>query len=103
MTSKFELDRAAKSLGLHSFVCIRKKELPKWIHKRTHIIMNLDDFGPGSHWVALHTPSKQYYDSFGQPPPNVVPASYSWKAVQEQEVDEENCGERCLQWLTQRK
>ena len=68
-------------------------------------IVNLDkSYEGGSHWVAVvHQSGKNYvYDSFGRPSKNILP---EFKKVIdtdydcEQEIEEENCGSRCLSWL----
>ena len=97
MTSIEEINKMA--IGLPAFICIRKFRLPEFINKKECIVMNLGDHGFGTHWVAVHTPSKSYFDSFGMAPPNVVPDDYTWNKHTYQKMHEVNCGQRCIEWL----
>ena len=102
-SSKYDLYNLAKSINLDDLIIIRKNELPYYIDKYENIIMNLDSVGNGSHWVALNTKHKIYFDSYGQPPPNIVPKSY--KYVKEFELQSINgisstmCGQLSLYFL----
>ncbi len=71
-------------------------------------IVNLDRSDqPGSHWIALYRGmgKKVYvYDSFGRLAGTLIPA-LKGNVVDadqdaEQDVNESNCGSRCVAWLT---
>ena len=75
-----------------------------------YAIVNLDTTrGPGTHWMALAKSDKGVcaYDSFGRSVYNVLPSlqqSGNGQIIEpekdaEQDVDEENCGQRCLAFL----
>lgn len=68
--------------------------------KRGYVIVNLDTSDlRGSHWVAVA--GGLVYDSFGRV--HVLGAEGDLKDVDrdaEQRRSEDNCGQRCLAWLT---
>lgn len=68
-------------------------------------ILNLDKSSePGSHWVSYSRDEDKYYfyDSFGRKPRSII---YLKKRViydrvdKEQNINEENCGQRCIAYL----
>jgi len=73
----------------------------------TYIIANLDrEDEPGSHWIALaKTKGRRYmvYDSFGRSTDNILDIPHETVDVDndaEQADEEDNCGARCVAWLT---
>ena len=74
-----------------------------------YCIANLDNSDqPGSHWVAMaRLPGpKRYlvYDSFGRSTSEILPdlqvPNEQTEQDAEQKREEDNCGARCLAWLT---
>ena len=70
-------------------------------------ILNLDKLGsPGSHWIGVFKSNDLYhiYDSFGRSTRQIIP-SLDDLSVQdadydaEQDINQNNCGQRCLAWL----
>ncbi len=96
-----DLQKLLNQLNIPNFKIIRKHELTKAIYDGyQNIIMNLDDIGSGTHWVALNTVKNRYFDSFGQPPPMVVPKRFKDKKDFEiQGINREYCGQYCALWL----
>jgi hypothetical protein len=98
-SSILDLYNIARSIGLTNLKVIRKKDLRKYIHRYENIILNLDDIGSGSHWVAINTTKKVYFDSYNQPPPEIIPDDYKYnKNFEFQSIDDEFCGQLCLLW-----
>lgn len=66
---------------------------------RGYSIVNTDPAGqPGEHWVAVA--DGMLYDSFGRA--NLInnPTLVDTELDAEQLIEEENCGQRCLAWLS---
>jgi hypothetical protein len=66
-----------------------------------YMIVNLDNSDePGSHWMACvrDTNGVLVYDSFGRNIPLFV-NQINTESDQEQHIQEENCGQRCLAFL----
>jgi hypothetical protein len=73
---------------------------PKKIKKNECFIFNTDNIGqPGTHWVAVC--NNILYDSFGKISTFKYPV-YSKRSNNnvEQDLIEENCGWRCIAWLS---
>jgi hypothetical protein len=99
-SSTLDLYNIAKSIGIKNLKIIRKKDLRKYIHRYENIILNLDDNGAGTHWVALNTSKKLYFDSYNQAPPSIIPSDYKFnKNFEIQAIDDEFCGQLCLIWI----
>jgi len=102
-TSTLDLYKILDDLGVTNTKIIRKHQLKETLRQKNfkNIIINLDDYGGGSHWVALNTDKKLYFDSYAQLPPYGVPKSYKRTSthIQLQSVDGENCGPLCCLWL----
>lgn len=102
-TSATDLYRLCHEMGLD--VCIiRLCQLKSCLKKRARVenyIINLDSYGHGSHWVALNTKKKLYFDSYAEEMPRDVPRDYKkasdWKQLQSLEA--EDCGPLCCLWL----
>jgi len=85
--------------------------IPKLNDLSPYCILNLDKSDePGSHWIALakHGIDTYIYDSFGREHVNIIPNlrfSGNGKILdvdtsdREQEIAENNCGQRCLSFL----
>lgn len=101
-TSTQDLERICSDLGVPVKV-IRKHELPALLRSgyKGGIIMNLDDYGGGSHWVAMYTPKRLYFDSYARPPPKVVPRGYTQASQKKelQSIESSDCGGLCCLWL----
>lgn len=93
-----------------------RNKLPKKIRKQESGIVNLDDAdGRGTHWVAYTKDGKhiQYFDSYGdlRPPleierylladnrTNII--HYNYRRYQEE--TDVNCGQLCLEFLSDKK
>ena len=102
-TSTLDLYKICNDLGVKNVKIIRKYDLKKTIEQKKfkNIIINLDDFGGGTHWVACNTDKKLYFDSYAQLPPFGVPSSYKRSSTKKelQDVEGENCGALCCLWL----
>ena len=65
-------------------------------------IFNLDKRNqPGSHWVAVVKDRKHYivYDSFGRDIKLKQKNIINTEDDAEQDINEQNCGQRCVAWL----
>ena len=76
--STLDLYKICNDLGVTNVKIIRKYDLKKTIEQKKfkNIIINLDDYGGGSHWVCCNTEKKLYFDSYAQLPPFGIPNSY---------------------------
>ena len=87
------------------------EKIPKT--KNTSFIINTDTTkGIGKHWCAVYVSDKGYYyvyDSFGRKSSKILKPFVKGKIVidteydAEQNVNEVNCGQRCVAWLLFRK
>lgn len=86
-------------------------KIPKLNDLSPYCILNLDkSTQPGSHWVALAKCGEHsiLYDSFGRDNMKIIPSlRYSGNGQifntdrdSEQDISEENCGARCIAWLS---
>lgn len=79
--------------------------LPALTKKRPYCIGNLDKKNEGgSHWIALAKSGKDviFYDSFGRKAKSIIDLEKKVLNTEddaEQDIFEENCGQRCLAWL----
>lgn len=96
-TSASELDDLMTKMGIPKHAAIRKKDL--FTTKADNAIMNLDDNGGGSHWVACCKSKKMYFDSYGQPPPEIIPKNYKYSTKIIQGIHQRDCGQLCALWL----
>jgi len=85
-------------------------KIPKLNNRKRYAILNLDKSGEsGSHWVAIakYSNDTYIYDSFGRNHEKIIKTlskSGNGKITDadldaEQEIEETNCGARCLAWL----
>lgn len=94
-SSATELYDLAKKIGLENLIIIRKKEFNGVKDRYENIIINLDDTGAGSHWVAVNTKKKIYFDSYNQVAPRVISNEYKRLThnFELQAIDAEMCGQ----------
>ena len=100
-----ELDRVGSAMFGDKYIGTFAYD--QWNHtKHGYQIINLDvSTKPGSHWIAMHNDGQNMlvYDSFGR---EVIPADtdglikiHHTENDAEQDILENNCGQRCLAWL----
>lgn len=109
-TTTSDLDKIADKLELKNFKVYSKLDLPKKLKVGNYII-NIDNGQAGSHWVALHSSTKQgtvYFDSFGMPPdPAILKLIKSIKRkaraieLDAQDIKSSSCGYWALFFLFQ--
>ena len=102
-TSTSDLYKLCKELGLTNVHVCRQSDLKQTLSNKRirNIIINLDDYGGGSHWVAINTPKKMYFDSYAQYPPLSVPKVYKMASQKKeiQSIEATDCGALCALWL----
>ena len=96
-TSGSTLGKLLTKLYVNDFDIIRKHDIPHSYAE--NVIINLDDFDKGSHWVAINRKYKLYFDSYGRPPPNEVPHDYHFSKKIIEGITQEDCGQLCCLWL----
>lgn len=63
-------------------------------------ILNLGNMKiSGTHWVAVNTESKEYFDPLGAPPDNYIPKNYKHYDLPVQNMDYGRCGQYCVLFL----
>lgn len=96
-TSSSTLEHLLLKMGVNDFDIVRKRDIP---HCRSeNLIINLDDNGPGTHWVAMNRKHKLYFDPFGLSPPESVPKHYKHRRTIIEGIHDEDCGPLCALWL----
>uniref|UniRef100_A0A6C0H0X5 Ubiquitin-like protease family profile domain-containing protein n=1 Tax=viral metagenome TaxID=1070528 RepID=A0A6C0H0X5_9ZZZZ len=100
-SSTNELYNLANQLGLNDLIIIRKNKFNDYKNNYENIIMNLDDKNNGSHWICANTKYKIYFDSYNQPPPNIIPKNYKQanSHFEIQSLRSEMCGQLCVLFL----
>jgi hypothetical protein len=103
-----ELEKVGKKLLGNRFVGVyAADEVPK-MKNGDMAIANLDKRNmPGSHWISIAKQDGKLhvYDSFGRKSAKIIPDIMGKGAVldadydAEQDVKEDNCGQRSLAWL----
>jgi hypothetical protein len=96
-TSGSTLYRLLSKLNVDDFDIVRKSQIPH-SHEQ-NLIINLDDNGPGTHWVAMSRPHKLYFDPLGAPPPLEVPRDYHYSRKIIEGIGQKDCGQLCCLWL----
>lgn len=96
-TSAIQLGKLLRQMNIHNFDIMRKGEIHK--SRNDNLIINLDDFGEGSHWVALNKSHKLYFDSYNQPKPEEIPRDYKQHGKIIEGINQEDCGQLCVLWL----
>lgn len=97
MTSSDDLKKLLLNMNIHNFDIIRKKDIP-YTHS-DNVIINLDDYHSGSHWVAMNRKKKMYFDSYGMHMPDEVPSNYKYKTKIIEGINGNECGQLCCLWL----
>jgi hypothetical protein len=69
--------------------------------KYKSLIINLDNYGPGTHWVALDTKTRKYFDTYAEEMPEEIPRGYTRASThkQLQDLTGTACGALCVLWL----
>lgn len=100
-SSTNELYVLANKMGLIDLIIIRKKDLKKYFNGHENLILNLDDKSSGTHWVAINTKKKIYFDSYNLPPPNIIPKDFKQanSRFQIQSLNSQMCGQLCVLFL----
>ncbi len=103
-TSKNMLIDLCKKLNIHNVTVCRLNELSKFMKnkKNTNFIINLDNYGSGTHWVACNTKNKVYFDSYASEMPEILKKLNYIKASDKKELQTfyaEDCGPLCVLWL----
>jgi len=100
-SSTNELYNLANKLELENLIIIRKNKFNRYKNDYENIIINLDDINNGSHWVAINTKKKIYFDSYNQKMPNIIPKDYKQANSQFeiQSLSSEMCGQLCVLFL----
>jgi hypothetical protein len=100
-SSTNELYNLANKLGLENLIIIRKNKFNRYKNDYENIIINLDDINNGSHWVAVNTKKKIYFDSYNQKMPNIIPKDYKQANSQFeiQSLSSEMCGQLSVLFL----
>jgi hypothetical protein len=96
-TSDVQLSNLLKKLNIDDFAIVRKHMIPHT--DADNLIINLDDNGQGSHWVAMSRSKKRYFDSYGQHPPNEVPKSFTHSKKIIEGIHGDDCGQLSVLWL----
>lgn len=111
-TTNLQLQKLGKKLFGNKFKNVYPSDKIKSLEKGQCCIVNLDDSTKmGSHWTALSRDLNNklyFYDSFGRSIDKIIPVlkkkfkgekiHYDTKD-KEQDINEDNCGQRCLCWL----
>lgn len=110
LTTTTASDLLHMARDLKNFKIFAMDQLPAQVTNGSYIINTDDSDGPGRHWVALYSGTKQkyvvYFDPFGLPPPPRMtafaksgrkPAIAS--TTQIQDVASSACGYYCIDFL----
>lgn len=63
-------------------------------------ILNLGNFSiGGSHWCAVNTETRDYFDPIGAPPDDYIPKDYKYYNLPIQNMRFGYCGSYCCLWL----
>lgn len=102
-TSIIDLEHILNKLGIKNYIICRKGELKNYIKNKkiTNYIINLDDVNNGTHWVAMNTTKKLYFDSYALDKPLEIPKDYKLASTNKelQSIESEICGQLCSLWL----
>jgi hypothetical protein len=102
-TSIIDLENILNKLGVKNYIICRKGELKNYLKNKkiTNYIINLDDVDNGTHWVAMNTTKKLYFDSYAQEKPLEIPKDYKLASTNKelQSIEAEICGQLCCLWL----
>ncbi len=105
-----ELNKVGKKHFKKKFKGVFSSDNIPILKNKEMLIANLDEeSGPGSHWVAVAKENDilWVYDSFGRDIHEILPSIYKGKGNVksterdvEQKLEEDNCGARCLAFLS---
>jgi hypothetical protein len=102
-SSNQQLYNLSEQLHIPKLVICRLKDVPKYLKNKNidNIIINLDNFGHGTHWVGLNKPKKIYFDSYAQDKPKEIPNNYKLASTSKelQSITAEDCGWLTTLWL----
>ena len=104
MISNFELEEAAKIMGIKNFKCMSKDELPNPLPYGKYIINMQNSVSPsgrqlpGTHWFSCEVTSLGTWvvDAFGAPPPEEIldrakyPIHYNTRQIED--LNSDLCG-----------
>lgn len=98
-TSTLDLYKILNDLGVHNTKIIRKHQLKDTLKEKKYknLIINLDDYGGGTHWTFYSPEKNIYFDSYAQLPPFGIPKNAKLASTKKelQDVEGENCGALC--------
>jgi hypothetical protein len=99
-TSTADLYDLADKIGLKNLIITSKSGFAQAERQYESIVMNLNDT-VGSHWTAVNTKKKLYFDSYNQPPPECIPRSYKSANhdFEVQSIDAQDCGQLSVLFL----
>jgi hypothetical protein len=102
-TSTQDLYGLLHKLNVKNAIVCRKGELKKYLKNKKikNYIINLDDIGGGTHWVACNTSKKMYFDSYSEEMPLAIPKDYKRASTfkELQLIESTDCGGLCCLWL----
>ena len=109
-TNDIELNSLCNRIFGKKFVGVFPSDKIPKLKKNQMCIANLDTSDKsGSHWVSFYCNEHSrcyFYDSFGRPVKSFKNLQKRNKLVKEsqdydaeQEIEESNCGQRCISWL----
>jgi hypothetical protein len=102
-TSTRDLYSLLHKLNVKNVIVCRKGEVKKYLKNKMikNYVINLDDIGNGSHWVALNTTKKIYFDSYAEEKPLSIPKDYKRASTNKelQTLESTDCGGLCCLWL----
>lgn len=95
VTDNFELDKLGKKLFGAQFIGVfARDEMPRNHGDKLFIVNQSKRSSGGTHWLAIS--GDLVYDSFGR---NLGFGMKRTEKDAEQDVLEDNCGQRCMAWL----
>jgi hypothetical protein len=102
-TSISDLYSLLNKMNIKNAIVISKDKLKNTLKNKNikNIIINLDSKGMGTHWVALNTDKKLYFDSYAERAVLAVPKDYKLasKDKQLQSLTSSDCGGLCCLFL----
>jgi len=102
-SSDEQLYNLSKQFNIPNLIICRLKDVPKYLKNKNidNMIINLDNFNYGTHWVGLSKSKKIYFDSYAQDKPNEIPKNYKLASStkQLQSITGEDCGWLTVLWL----
>lgn len=93
MTSGYQLSKLLNKMNIYNFDIIRLRDFNKT--KNDNVIINLDNFGKGSHWVYYSKKYHYYFDTYNQPAPEEIPKEYKHGKFIIEGINQDECGYLC--------